>query len=91
MSKVSARAMLLAGITILGAAAGPAIADDAQLKLLADQLRLQGFACAHPKNATRNAAASRPNESVWNVDCDEASYRMQLVPDMAAKIEKLSK
>ena len=91
MSRVRLGAALLAGAMISGVGAGPAVADDPQLKLLADQLRLQGFACAHPKKATRDAAASKPHEAVWVVTCEDDTYRMRLIPDMAAKIEKLTK
>ncbi len=82
-------AAVLAGLTILGA--GAARAEDAPLKLLSDQLRLQGFACEQPKDAVRDVAASKPNESVWTVTCESGVYRMRIVPDMAARIEKLNK
>ena len=75
---------------VLAIVAGqPALADDAPLKLLADQLKLQGFECRNPQSASRDAAASKPDEVVWIVKCESASYRMRVIPDMAARIEKL--
>jgi hypothetical protein len=66
-------------------AAGLAAAD------LAAQVRDQGFTCDKPQGAEKNNTASRPNEEVWTLTCENGSYRMTVVPDMAAKIEKLSK
>lgn len=66
-------------------------ADDDSLKLLSDRLRLQGVACQHPKDAVRDAAASKPHESVWTIICDSGAYRLRLIPDMAAHIEKIDK
>ncbi|MFL5022019.1 MAG: hypothetical protein ACJ8B9_07740 [Microvirga sp.] len=39
--------------------------------------------------AQRDAQLSKPDEVVWNLRCGNASYRMRLTPDMAARIEKL--
>jgi len=59
------------------------------MDLLAAQLRTQGFACDHPSNAKLDEKASKPNETVWVVECKGVRYRMTVVPDLAAKIEKL--
>jgi len=56
---------------------------------LASQLRLQGNRCDEPVTAQREAQLSKPDEIVWNLQCGNASYRMRLTPDMAARIEKL--
>jgi hypothetical protein len=39
--------------------------------------------------AQRDAQLSKPDETVWNLRCGNASYRMRLTPDMAARVEKL--
>jgi len=39
--------------------------------------------------AVRDAGRSKPDEVAWILKCANASYRMRLVPDMAAAIEKL--
>jgi hypothetical protein len=56
---------------------------------LAAQLRLQGYRCDEPVTAQRDAQLSQPDEIVWNLRCGNASYRMRLTPDMAARVEKL--
>ena len=56
---------------------------------LAAQLRLQGHRCDEPVTAQRDAQLSQPDEIVWNLRCGNASYRMRLTPDMAARVEKL--
>ena len=50
----------------------------------------QGYACDHPTNVTRNSGASKPNETVWVIVCEHATYRAKLVPKMAAEVEVLS-
>jgi hypothetical protein len=56
---------------------------------LAAQLRLQGHRCDEPVMAQRDAQLSKPDRTVWNLKCGNASYRMHLTPDIAARIEKL--
>lgn len=65
--------------------------DETTPDLLASQIRDQGFACNTAKSAEREVKASRPNEAVWILQCENDSYRMTVIPDMAAKIEKLRK
>jgi hypothetical protein len=79
---------IMAAAALLGAGAG-ARAQDAPTDLIADQIRGQGYACQTPESATRDAAASKPDEAVWILKCDGATYRVRLVPDMAAKVEKV--
>jgi hypothetical protein len=57
---------------------------------IAAQIRAQGYACDQPQSATRDAQASKPNEEVWLLRCEEASYRVRLIPDMAAKVERIN-
>jgi hypothetical protein len=56
---------------------------------LAAQVRLQGNRCDEPLSATRDDALSKPNEAVWVLKCGNASYRLRVVPNMAAKVERL--
>jgi hypothetical protein len=56
---------------------------------LAAQVRLQGHRCDEPLSATRDVALSKPNEAVWVLKCANASYRLTLIPNMAAKVERL--
>jgi hypothetical protein len=64
-------------------------AQEAAPETLAAQLRLQGHRCDEPVTAQRDARLSKPDENVWNLRCGNASYRMRLTPDMAARIETL--
>ena len=73
---------------------GPAMAqsaDEPTPDLLASQIRDQGFTCDKPKSAKHEAKQSKPNETVWILTCENDTYRMTVVPDLAAKIEKLNK
>ncbi|MET1045300.1 MAG: hypothetical protein ABWX70_01130 [Hyphomicrobium sp.] len=86
--------VLTVSAVLFGFAASSAIADDNNgleppMDLLASQLRDQGYACVKPEKARRDEKASRPNETVWVVTCKGVDYRMTVVPDLAAKIEKL--
>jgi len=59
--------------------------------IVADQIRAQGYKCDSPQSAIRDAQASRPDEQVWILQCESGTYHVQLVPDMAAKVEKINK
>ena len=67
-----------------------AVAQQDAKEIVAAQLRAQGYACDNPKSATRDSEASKPNETVWIIVCENATYRATLVPDMAAYVELLS-
>lgn len=54
---------------------------------IAAQIRRQGYACDQPQSATRDVQASKPDEAVWLLRCGNASYRVRLMPDMAAQVE----
>ena len=56
---------------------------------LAIQLHRQGYRCDAPVAAERDAGRSKPNEPVWVLKCANGSYRMRLVPHMAAVVEAL--
>lgn len=57
--------------------------------IIADHIRQQGYKCDSPQSAKRDPDASRPDEEVWLVTCEDASYRVRLVPDLAAKVEPI--
>jgi hypothetical protein len=57
--------------------------------LLAAQIRDQGYRCATPLSATKDLKRSRADEAVWVLRCTNASYRLRLVPDMAARVQRL--
>jgi hypothetical protein len=83
--EVAAAAML----TCLSALAVLAEETDAAAGIVAAQLRSQGYACQAPVAATRDWQASKPLSTVWVLRCRNASYRVRLVPDMAAQVTRL--
>src|SRR5262245_6625058 len=62
---------------------------DTPAEIISDQIRRQGYACDEPRHATRDRQASRPNETVWILRCNTITYRVILVPDMAARVERV--
>ena len=57
--------------------------------ILAVQVRKQGFACTNPQDVTRDAARSTPAHAMWRLNCENATYRVHLVPKMSARVEKV--
>jgi hypothetical protein len=70
-------------------AAASSLADSEAAKVTADQVRAQGLPCAEPASAKRDPAVSRPDEPVWILECSDARYRVRLMGDMPAKVERL--
>jgi hypothetical protein len=56
---------------------------------IAAQIRMQGFRCDDPRDAQHEKQLSRPNEQVWVLRCGNATYRITMIPDMAARVERL--
>ncbi len=67
----------------------PAGAQDDPKELIAVQVRDQGHKCDEPKSAEKDEAQSSPDEQAWILECEDASYRVKLIPDMAAEIEQI--
>ncbi len=80
-------AVMTAGIVGTSALADSGL--EPPMDLLASQIRDQGFTCNKPKTAKRDDNASRPNAVVWILTCENDTYRMTVVPNLAAKVEKL--
>ena len=72
----------LMGMPCLSSAQTPA-AD------VAAQIRRQGYLCHRPTTAARDVKRSRPDLAVWVLKCRNATYRVRLIPDMAADVTKL--
>jgi hypothetical protein len=68
------------------AAPDVSVAQETPVNIIAVHVRQQGYACNEPRRAERNAQASKPNEAVWILVCENATYRVTLVPNMAARI-----
>jgi hypothetical protein len=84
--------MILAAVaTLSGAGTFALSAQEDPTNIVADQIRAQGYKCDSPQSAKRDAQASRPDEAVWILQCESGSYRVRLIPDMAATVEKIDK
>jgi len=83
--------LLGALLTILCLSNQLVIAEDVESPKdeIAAQIRAQGYACDQPQSVTRDAQASKPDEEVWLLRCEGASYRVRLIPDMAARVERI--
>ena len=77
-----------AGVQLVGAAQA-ADSEEIPADIIAVQIRKQGYECKNPQSAKRDADASQPDLPVWILTCENASYRVRLVGNMADRIEKL--
>ncbi|MBY8976973.1 hypothetical protein KHP62_14240 [Rhodobacteraceae bacterium NNCM2] len=66
-----------------------AMAQDDPKDIIAAQIRDQGYACEAPQSAKRDEESSSPDEPVWILECEGGTYRVRLVPDQAAKVERI--
>jgi hypothetical protein len=94
------RLLALSSVAALGAALslnaavtalspGAQAQDEAAASIIAVQIRKQGFACENPQSADKDEQASKPDLPVWILKCDNASYRVRVVGNMADHVEKL--
>ncbi len=81
--------MVLAAIVMAAAGGVSASAQQSPKDDIAAQIRDQGYKCDEPQSAERDQQASKPGEAVWVLTCEDASYRVHLIPDMAAKVERI--
>lgn len=58
-------------------------------EIVAAQIRRQGYTCKDPVDAKADPELSKPNEDVWLLQCKSERYRVRLIPDMDAKVERL--
>jgi hypothetical protein len=63
--------------------------DEVPPDIIAVQIRKQGFPCTNPQSAKRDPQASKPDEPVWILTCDNATYRVRLIGNMADHVEKM--
>jgi hypothetical protein len=91
---------MTAMVEAAAAQTGSDVTDRAAADIVATQIRSQGYACdepssakpdqkAEPSSAKPDQKASRPDETAWILTCKNATYRVKLVPDMAAQVEQL--
>ena len=69
--------------------AGAASLDEKSKNIIAVQIRRQGFACTNPQKAERDKTTGNPDDPIWTLTCEDAAYRVHLIPTQAAKVERL--
>jgi hypothetical protein len=62
-------------------------AEEMPAEIIAGQIRDQGYSCDKALSAERDG--ERSDNAVWILKCQNATYRVRLIPDMAAKVERL--
>ena len=62
-------------------------AEEMPAEIIAAQIRDQGYSCDKALSAERDG--QRSDDVVWILKCENAKYRVRLVPDMAAHVERL--
>lgn len=72
----------------LGGSIATATAQDqsADVRIVGDQVRSQGFPCDNPSSAESIEAESAPNHTVYLLKCEGVTYRVVLIPDQAAQV-----
>lgn len=63
--------------------------DQAAAVIVSSQLRAQGYKCEDPHDAQPDKSDSVVGEQAWIVTCDNATYRVRLVPDQAAEVDQI--
>ena len=63
--------------------------EEMPAEIIAVQIRKQGYECINPKSAKRDQKASEADLPVWILTCENATYRVRLIGDMADRVEKL--
>ena len=79
----------LAACAAVGGAAAQTPAEETATQIIADQVRAQGHSCDAAEGAERDTQASKPDDPVWLLRCSNATYRVRLIPDMRATIERI--
>lgn len=59
-----------------------------EMTVLADQIRSQGYPCSNALSAERLAGESVGDEPVYLLTCDNATYKIRIVPDQGAKVTR---
>ena len=83
--------VILAGLMVAAPPPAPpvALAQETPKDIVATQVRRQGHPCTNPQEAQRDLAASKPDQPVWVLRCDNATYWVRMIPDMAAQIRRI--
>jgi hypothetical protein len=83
-------AMIVGNFQPLGSVSAAHAQTETPANIVATQIRRQGYECHKALSAERDQAASKPDEVVWVLRCDNATYRVRLHPDMAAEVKRIN-
>ncbi|MEW9807735.1 hypothetical protein [Mesorhizobium marinum] len=86
-SRLRAALAMACAACALPAAAQSDSGDAEAGALVAQQIRQQGFSCAEPVTANRDPSVD--DDAVWLLTCADAHYRVRLIPDQAAEVQRL--
>jgi hypothetical protein len=89
MTKEFSQLIMTAAWIVALSSAAAAQQEAEALQVVADQVRAQGYACATPTAVQRDQDLSQPDLPVWILTCEGDRYRVELVPDMRARVTPL--
>ena len=79
--------MLRAGAAL--AQAVPPADEESAKDIVADTVRSRGYPCDQPERATRDEAASLPDQAAWVLECADARYWVRYDNDVPAEVRRL--
>jgi hypothetical protein len=88
----SASLWIIAAMLCAGAACAQDTApvqEESPRDIVADTVRSQGYPCDQPERATRDEAASLPDQAAWVLECANARYWVRYDNDEPAEIRQL--
>jgi hypothetical protein len=63
--------------------------NPAGMAVIADAVRVHGYVCEQPKDASRDAEHSTPAEEAWIITCETGRYRVKFMGDTGSRVEPL--
>ncbi len=77
----------LAGVLAVTLLPSALRADSQTNTIVASEMRQAGHACDNPRNAQRDTEASKPGRTVWDLQCDQGTFRVTINQDGSAEVE----
>lgn len=94
--RTAVRYCTLASLGLLSGISAPldkeraiAAEEETPKEIIAIQIRRQGYPCENPQSATRDPKHTKPDEAAWILACEDATYQVILIPDMAARVTRV--
>jgi len=77
------------GVLVSSPIATKAQSQNPDMTIIADQIRGQGFACSTAVSIENIAAESAADQPVYKLMCDNATYKVHVIPDQAAIVTEI--